>query len=79
MLNNRDYRHDKHRDFYSESDISQVPRRAGSRPTAKKVKLAGRCSAGYALYYVNGSETPEHVHTPVDDKKTREHKKTCRG
>lgn len=75
MFNSRDYRHSNYTEY--DGDDYVVPRRAGSKPMARKVKAAGFCSEGYALFYVNGAEESEHVLTPADTSEIAHHKKKC--
>lgn len=77
MLSNRDYRHNK--DFISSqySDDGVVPQRAGSKPTVTKSKLAGKCSAGYALFFVGETSFAQHITTPIDSREIAEHKASC--
>lgn len=79
MINNRDFRHSK--DFvYDGEEASNkpiLPKRQGSKPTVTKSKFAGKCSHGFALFFVNGNSYAEHIITPADDAKIVSHKSKC--
>lgn len=77
MLSNRDYRHNK--DFISTqySDGGVIPQRTGSKPTVTKSKLAGKCSVGYALFFVGDCTFAEHIVTPIDSADIKNHKLAC--
>lgn len=77
MIANRDYRHSKDYDPY-DAENAVVPARKGSNPTVTKSKLAGKCSHGYALFFVNNDNHASHVVTPIDTSEIVAHKTSCR-
>lgn len=74
-LKGESYRRNKNDEDHSDDKINR--RVGGFRPTFQKLKPAGKCDAGYPIYFINGSDVPEHVLTPADDATVREHKLSC--
>lgn len=74
MLPNRDFRHNEDFEW---ADGGVIEKRSGSTPTATKVKLAGKCSHGYALFFVDNNNFAQHVATPIDSTEIVKHKLAC--
>jgi hypothetical protein len=74
-IKKQDYRWNKNETNHDDNKINR--RYGGFTPKAQKLKLAGKCSAGYAWYYVNGGDEPQHVLTPADTEEIRQHKLSC--
>lgn len=74
-LKNESYRRNKNEADHDDNKIHR--RNGGFTPVAQKLKPAGKCSAGYAWYYINGSDVAQHILTPADDEQTRAHKLSC--